>query len=268
MAGTAGTVQLAVKDYSGLTGTTGGWTPLGAGATTAQVYTDNITVASVAATGGVAGLQNNPEDYVDTLNNKMNLKLRTSSSGATTNNSVRQWDFAMVSIQWIEVPFVETVTFSISDNSVGFGNLSSANARYATGDTLGSTVSSDIAHTITASSDATGGYVIALDANTLTCVACGTATITAIGGTPSVSTAGVEQYGMRIATSSGNGTLYSPYNTSDWAFDTTAFPQVVASGDGDSVVTTYSIRYLANISPVTENGEYTSTATYIVTGTF
>jgi Zn ribbon nucleic-acid-binding protein len=102
MSGTAGTVQVAIKDYSGLTGVTGGWSNLGATGATTQVYSDNITVASVVATGGVAGLQNNPEDYVDTLNNQMNLKLRTTASGAIGSNSVAQWDFAMVSIQWVE----------------------------------------------------------------------------------------------------------------------------------------------------------------------
>jgi hypothetical protein len=268
MAGTAGTVQLAVKDYSGFTGTTGGWTPLGAGATTGQVYTDNITIGTVVATGGVAGLQNNPEDYVDTVNNKMNLKLRTSTAGGTANNSVRQWDFAMVSIQWIEVPFVETVSFSISDTSVGFGTLSSAATRYATGDTLGTTTSSEIAHTLTASTDATGGYVISVSGTTLTCDACGGETITEIGSTAAAPSAGTEQFGLRIATTTGNGTLYSPYNTSLFAYATSSFPQVIASGDGDTVVTTYPLRYLTNISGLTGEGDYSAAVTYTVTGTF
>jgi hypothetical protein len=268
LAGTAGTVQLAVQDYSGLTGVTGGWTLIGTGATTAHVYSDNITIGTVVATGGVAGLQNNPEDYVDTLNNKMNLKLKTTASGATTNNSVRQWDFGMVSIQWIEVPFVETISFSVSDNSIGFGTLGASAARYATGDALGS-ASTDVAHTISASTDATGGYVIALTGNTLTCNACSGATISAIGGTAVASAPGTEQFGLRVATSTGNGTIASPYNsTTLWAFDTAAFPDLVVSGNGDSVLTTYDLRYLSNISALSENGSYTSTITYTVTGTF
>jgi hypothetical protein len=269
LSGTGGTVQLAVQDYSGLTGITGGWTLLGATGATTQVYTDNVTVGSVVATGGVAGLQNNPEDYIDTLNNKMNLKLRTSAPGATTNNSVAQWDFAMVSLQWVEVPFVETVTFSISDNSIGFGTLSQASARYATGDGLGSAVSSDIAHTLSASSDATGGYVISLSGNTLTCTACGGSTIAAAGATAVASAPGTEQFGMRIATSSGNGTLYSPYDSATlWGLDSASFPDIVATGGGDSVTTVYPLRYLTNISGVSRNGSYTSTITYTVTGTF
>ncbi len=268
LAGTAGTVQMAVKDYSGLTAITGGWTLIGTGATTAHIYSDNITIGTVAATGGVAGLQNNPEDYVDTLNNKINLALKTTASGATTNNSVRQWDFAMASIQWIKVPLVETISFSLSDNSIGFGTLGQSAARYATGDGLGS-ASTDVAHTISASTDATGGYVIALSGNTLTCSACGGATISAIGATAVASAAGTEQFGLRVATSTGNGTIAPPYNsTTLWAFDTAAFPDLVVSGNGDSVLTTYDLRYLSNISALSENGSYTSTITYTVTGTF
>ena len=269
LAGTAGTAQLAVKDYSGLTAITGGWTLIGTGATTAHIYSDNITIGTVAATGGVAGLQNNPEDYVDTLSNKMNLALKTTASGGTANNSVRQWDFAMVSIQWIEVPFVETISFSISDNSIGFGTLGASAARYATGDGLGSAVSTDIAHTISASSDATGGYVIALSGNTLTCAPCGGDNVDAIGATAVSSAAGTEQFGLKAEATVGNGTVASPYNNASlWAFDSVAFPDLIASGNGDSVLTTYSMQYLSNITAILKPGSYTSTITYTVTGTF
>jgi hypothetical protein len=267
MAGTAGTVQLGLKDYSGFTGTTGGWSLVGAGATTALVYTDNITVGTVVPTGGVAGFQNNPEDFIDTVTEEMNMALKTTSSGATTNNSIRQWDFAMVSIQWVEVPFVETVTFSMSDNTIGFGSLSQAAVRYATGDTLGS-ASEVEAHTLTTSSDATGGYAISLTGNTLTCADCGGATVTAIGASAVASAVGTEQFGTRATVTSGNGTVASPYNGSNWAFDTSSFPDAFATGGGDSVTSIFSVRYLSNIAPVTENGSYASSLTYVVTGTF
>jgi hypothetical protein len=174
----------------------------------------------------------------------------------------------MASIQWVEVPFVETISFSISDNSVGFGTLSQSAARYATGNGLGTTTSSEIAHTLVASSDATGGYVIGLSGNTLTCSACAGATISAIGATATTSQPGTEQFGVRIATSTGNGTLYAPYNSSLWAFDTASFPDIIASGAGDSASTTYPVRYLSNISGVTEVGSYSTSVTYTVTGTF
>ena len=94
------------------------------------------------------------------------------------------------------------------------------------------------------------------------------ATITAAGASAVASAPGTEQFGIRVATSTGNGTLYSPYNTTSWALDTAAFPDLIASGNGDSVLTTYQMRYLSNISPVSENGSYTSAITYTVSGTF
>ncbi len=101
MGGDAGTVQMGLRDYGSLTGTLGGWSAIGASATIAMVYSDNRTVGTVAS-GGVAGWMTNPEDFIDTVNNKMNINVRTTADGATTNNSVRQVDFAMVSLQWIE----------------------------------------------------------------------------------------------------------------------------------------------------------------------
>jgi hypothetical protein len=44
----------------------------------------------------------NPEDYVDTVNNKMGMSLVTTAAGASTTNSVSVWDFAMVSFSWVE----------------------------------------------------------------------------------------------------------------------------------------------------------------------
>ena len=265
MSGAAGTVQPGIYDYSGLTGTMGGWTSVGAGGTTALTYSDNITVASVAS-GGSAGYNTNPEDYFDTVNNKMNVRLRTTASGATTNNSVAQWDFAMVSLQWVEVPFIQTLTFSISDNTVGLGALSSTVSRYATGDTLGSNTSSVIAHTISVNTNAIDGYVMTLNGTTLTS---GANTVTAIGSTALSPTTESEQFGVNGSVASGNGVVSAPYATaSQYAFDTGAFPDRIATGAGDSITTVYNLRYVANISSVTEYGTYSSGVTYVVTSSF
>ena len=103
MSGVAGTVQMGLRDYGGITQVTGGWTAIGATATTGLIYTDNITVAGVGS-GGITGMTLNPKDHMDTIGNLMNIRLRTTASGAATNNSVAQWDFAMIAIQWVEVP--------------------------------------------------------------------------------------------------------------------------------------------------------------------
>ena len=101
MSGAAGTVRHAIKDFSGLTGTTGGGSLVGANGTIAMAYTDPIATGGITS-GGAAGYMTNPEDYIDTVNNKMRLNLNTTADGASTTNSVNVWDFAMVSLQWIE----------------------------------------------------------------------------------------------------------------------------------------------------------------------
>lgn len=161
-----------------------------------------------------------------------------------------------------------TLTFSISDNSVGFGALSSGSARYATGDTSGAGSDSADAHTITVSTNATNGYNLTVNGSTLTCTGCGGATVTGIGASAVASSVGTEQFGLRAITNSGNGTVAAPYSGSDWAFDSAAFPDLVASGAGDGVSTVYGLRYLSNISANTEAGTYTGTLTYSVTATF
>jgi hypothetical protein len=162
-----------------------------------------------------------------------------------------------------------TLTFSISDNTIGFGTLSASAPRFATGDGAGS-ASEVSAHTISVSTNATDGYVITIDGTTLTY---GSNTINPIGGTATnVSTgAGTEQFGIRLTLSSGTGgSVTSPYNGSSnfYAFDTANFPDQIASGLGDGTTDTYSVFYAANISNQTEAGNYTAVITYIATGTF
>lgn len=160
---------------------------------------------------------------------------------------------------------VLSLTFSISDALIGFGSLSSSAARYATGDTSGS--SSEVeAHTISVSTNASGGYALTLNGVTLRDLP---NTITPIGSTNTASSPGTEQFGVRLVASGGSGTVTAPYAASGFALDTGSFPDQVASaatGDGDT--TTYSVRYIANISSVTEPGTYSAALRYIATGTF
>jgi len=159
----------------------------------------------------------------------------------------------------------QSLTFSISDNTIGFGTLSPIGARYATGDTNGSSSDSADAHTISISTNASSGYTMTLNGTTLTS---GGHTITAIGGTAAAPNVGLEQFGLRIIVNSGTGLASSPYASANWALDTGAFPDHVASGAGDGVTTQFGIRYLSNISVATESGNYNAVLTYTVTATF
>jgi len=259
---TTETVAFNARDYGGVN-TTGGWSgTIGTtNALTTYTWTDSWQSAE---------LQVNPEDYIDTVDNLGALRQRTSVTTDITSGDVGDWDFAMMSIRWVETQVAtpsQTLSFSISDNSIGFGTLASGAAQYATGDTVGS-ASETVAHTIAASTNATNGYVITVQGVTLTA---GSFTINAIGGTSAASNPGTEQFGLRISASGGNGSVTSPYNhASNYAYaaDEATSDEIASDADGDDVTTTYSIRYLGNISAATDAGSYSAVLTYTITASF
>ena len=162
-----------------------------------------------------------------------------------------------------------SISFSISDNTIGFGALSFASARYATGDTTGNGSETE-AHQLAASTNATSGYVIYMLGNTLTS---GANSITRIaGGSGSApSSAGTEQFGVRFEESgAGTGTVTSPYGTANqFAFESDGTTQdQIASASGATDTSTYSARYIGNIDINTEAGAYSTTLTYTATATF
>jgi len=163
----------------------------------------------------------------------------------------------------------QSLTFSISDFTIGFGTLSSTASRWATGDELGTGTADTVAHTMAASTNSGSGYNITVNGNTLTS---GANTINPIGAAAAPPTTGTEQYGINLTYTGGSGTATAPYNDATlpytYAFDTAAFPDEVASSAGASADTTYSVYYVANIAGATEAGSYTSTLTYIATGNF
>lgn len=190
---------------------------------------------------------------------------RVTNAGSVTNYTYTQYGQTTIASA------AQTLSFSISDNSIGFGSLLVSGARYATGDTNGASSDTADAHTMSASTNASGGYVITVDGTTLTCNAgstCGSATINAIGATAAASSPGTEQFGLRLIVNSGTGSASSPYNTANWALDTVAFPDETATGSGDAATTVFGARYIGNIGVSSEAGDYSSTLTYTITGTF
>ncbi|MCK5591517.1 MAG: hypothetical protein KAI72_06145, partial [Candidatus Pacebacteria bacterium] len=159
-----------------------------------------------------------------------------------------------------------SLSFSISDNTIGFAPLLAGSARFATGDGSLSTVDVE-AHTLTASTTVNDGYTITVRGATMTA---GSNTITTIGDTAATSTPGSEQFGMRIVASGGSGTAVAPYNdATDFAYNATAVTtDVIASCNTSSTDTVYSMRYMGNIATLTEAGDYSTTLTYIITANF
>lgn len=157
----------------------------------------------------------------------------------------------------------ESLSFSIGANAVSFGTLDAANDRFAT--TGGGSDTEAEAHTLVAGTNAANGYAITVNGNTLTS---GANTITAIGASNTASSTGTEQFGLRATASGGSGTVSVPYAASGFAFDSGAFPDEVAAATGSSSDTTYSVRYVGNITSATEAGTYTATLTYVATARY
>src|SRR5258708_5283349 len=160
----------------------------------------------------------------------------------------------------------QTLSFNISANSVGFGNLSTSASTYANSAGTGSTTEVE-AHTLSASTNATNGYTISIQGATLTN---NSNTITAIGSTAAAPSSGTNQFGLRINITSGTGTATAPYATTGqfaYAATATASSQI-ASGTGDGSSTIFSMRYLCNISSLTVAGPYTTNLTYTITANF
>ena len=164
-----------------------------------------------------------------------------------------------------------SLTFTLSSNAIYFGNLrTSGNTCWAQGSNPGyvacPTVAEAEAFNMTAGTNGTTGYSISVQGTTLTSGA-NTITPLAVSTAPSI---GSEQFGIRMIPSGGIGSVTSPYATAgQYAFAaTSSTASQVASATGPSATTTYSVRYMANISPITKAGSYTAAHTYIATGNF
>lgn len=162
-----------------------------------------------------------------------------------------------------------TITFAISDVTVGFGTLSSSGTRWATGTTgTGSAPGATSgAHELSIGTNASGGYAITYSGLTLTSGG-NTINVATISG-DSDGTPGSEQFAMAIADNGGDVTIPSAY---DYASNNYSFVSntttTLASETVASTTETIDVQYIANIASSTEAGAYSTTITYIATGTF
>ncbi len=207
------------------------------------------------ATGGTNQVSNGAIDDDD------NIVLATSTGDSGTIGVDIITDDQVVITATVD----PSITFSISDNTIGYGALSAADDRFATGDTLGNS-SATVAHTLGAGTNATSGYIMYVMGATLTS---GGNTISAPTG-PSATTVGTEQFGLNLSASGGSGTVDAQYGTSSqygWGA-TVSTQDNVAAATGTTATTTYSATYVGNIAAQTEAGAYSSTLTYTATATF
>jgi len=192
-----------------------------------------------------------------------------SFSGTFGDSGVLSMPIITNSIVAISATVLPTISFTISDNTIYFGNLRTGGPCFAQGSDPGNvtcpTQAEAEAFNMTAATNGTGGYTISAQGATLTSNA---NTITP-NATNQASNPGNEQFGMRATATSGSGAVLAPFLASGFAWTPTATTPVnMASSSVATTTTTYSVRYIANISPTTESGSYTASHTYIATGNF
>jgi hypothetical protein len=255
-----------IRNYSALTGignelAGSGWV------STPGTDTNALTTYSYFDSYRIMELQNAPDDSIDYTDNRMNMRMHTAASSNVAAGVQGDLDFAMMAVRYLESRDEQALTFSLSDNSVGFGALSAMAPRYATGNGVGSG-SVSIAHNLFVRTNAAGGYAVSISGSTLTC--CTNFEIDPIGSTATTSQTGTEQFGLSLELLSGAGTVLSPYNgsTTLFALATSSFPDEIANGLGTGLYDTYAARYIANINPQTLPGTYTAILNYIVTSTY
>ena len=163
--------------------------------------------------------------------------------------------------------YSQSISFSIDDNTIGFGPLSYSGTKYATGDTLGSGIEV-VAHNLDASTSALYGYTITVLGGTLSSSIGDT--ITAIGPINTLPSIGDEQFGIRGEAVGGTGVVEPPYSAAGFAYDATvSSPDVIATESaGDGVNTTYEMRYMSNIDELTESSNYDAVLTYVMTANY
>lgn len=221
-------------------------------------YTNNACLSvPVGGTASIAYQANNCTGYDTTL----------ASVASTTNSQIGSPASYTTKICGTAAS-IQSLTFSISNNTVSFGDLSPLQTKYASSTVSGDTQESQ-AHTITVSTNGIGGYALTVLGQTLTSQQNTSNTITALGAISTTPALGVEQFGLRATTTSGSGIVLSPYNSTGFAYTSTATSSSqLGSGSGDSVTSIFSIRYVANISGITEAGIYSANLTYVVTANY
>ncbi len=219
------------------------------------------TVATSGGTGAANTVQNGALDDDDTI----------TFSGGFGDTGVLEIDLISDDQIAITATVDPNITFTVTtvDNDVSFGTLSSATGRWATdgggANASGTTPSS--AHIMSVATNAASGYAVTYYGDTLKA---GTPSITVASvDEDSDGTPGTEQFGLSVSTD-GDATIATGYlrdSAADFTFVANTTTTIV-SETAPTNTENLTVSYLANIGGATEAGSYSTTITYIATGTF
>lgn len=181
----------------------------------------------------------------------------TVSATATINQSL---SFAILS-----------ATSTAFNNTIYYGALSSAAVKFASSTNTSGDTASTTAHVLEVSTNASAGYVITLQGDTLRNQASPNNFINAIGSTAAASAAGTNQFGINATSTGGAGaTITATYGTLyQYGFGaSTSTADTLAFGNTPTTATTYRLQYMANILATQAAGLYSTAITYVATSNF
>ncbi|MBP6888602.1 MAG: hypothetical protein KBC21_02750 [Candidatus Pacebacteria bacterium] len=186
-------------------------------------------------------------------------------SGSITQNIIT--DDTVV----ISATVAQSISFVISTTTIYFGTLGTGAAKFASSTSPLGDSTETIAHTLAVTTNAGSGYTVTLRGQTLTSQQNSSHRINAMGNTAASSTINTEQFGIRATVSGGsNATIDNTFIwTTSYGFSATATTsEVFATGSSATNITTYSLRYIANVAGTTEAGTYVASLVYVATANY
>jgi hypothetical protein len=212
-----------------------------------------------------------------TVNTSFFIRITTYASTDTSGGSTDAGVVAASTASQITVnaQVDEILTFCVYTGA----NCAAAGSTVDLGVLTPSTTGTGVSY-MDAGTNAGSGFVITYFGPTLTS---GARTVTAIGGTASPSTVGLAQFGINatgantapaVAGSQAPsgvapiGSASTNYDTADQYAFVPSVATNIANATSSANTTKYSVSYISNINSSQAAGSYTTTLTYVCTGTF
>lgn len=173
------------------------------------------------------------------------------------------------STEVMATPVSSGFTFTLDTNTVYFGSLNSSATVYGSSTNINGSSVEVTSNVIEVNTGASNGYTVTVRGQTLTSLQNPSNIINPLLSNTSPSI-GSEQFGLRLTSSGGIGAVTSPYDASGFAYLATATTtsQIAGASSGNNATTTYQVRYMANIAPITKAGNYTANLVYVATANF
>ena len=248
--------------------------------------TQNATQVIISNATGVAGNATfNPKFISITNPNTANTSFYTRITTYSDTSATTEVDYGAEAVSTANqitttANVQESLTFCVGTSGTGCsgGGLTgtSVNLGVGTDNVLSTSSPSGGTSLMAADTNATSGYAITYLANNLSST---NDTITAAGGTAGTFTAGTAKFGINLKANttpaigaaisgSGSGAVGAQYDIANNFAFVPAAATTVATASGPTLSNLYTVSYAAQAGSTTKPGSYSTTFTWVCTGTF